>query len=840
VRASQRHSDGAGAGGSGAPAPPGLLAWQVYFLAYVAGIWGLKHLEPALAATALLWLGLVLFRRPGPLPCLVSLALVAACFCGGQAHARLVLPDVPASLASVPQDRAKVRLTARVAEVTDKAYGRLEILLEEARATPVVLPPDIVSPSDVPAVESAPVAVPGRIAWDWDEPGCRPTPGQTVELPLRLRPVHGFANFGGADFEWRERLRGVFFRAYTRGPELEAAWGARPANVLWELRETLRGTLLSRLPDTQGGALVLGLLLGDRSRIDQTVTEELRMAGLAHTLALSGLNVVYVAVLGLGLAWAVGLIWPGLFLRLPRQKLAILLSFPLVAAYVWLGQGSPSLVRSAWMFAFWGLLILLDRGRALVDGLFLALTLIVLWEPLSVYDIGLQMSAVAVAGLAFLHPWLNGLLPRARGPAWRCLRRGWDILTLTLSANLALLPVTVWYFGTYPPNFLLNLPWLPVQGLVVQVLGMAGLALAPAPGLATASGALLAAAAQAQDWMLVALHHLFSAGWFPTWAVLRPLWPELLGASVVLAVAPYCRSERVAPPAALLLAGLLLMAWPHAALLRADARDEVRLTVLDVGQSQAVLVSASNGRRVLVDGGGTQSPTFDIGRSVVGPALAWGRPPRLDAVVLTHPDADHAQGLAWILRQFEVGRFVTNGQWPEGRLAEVLDSALAEGVSGGRLKAEALAAGDRLDLGSGVALEVQHPAAGYQGRGANDNSLVLRLLWRGEPLALLPGDVQRDGIEDMLEHGRDVRAGVLLLPHHGSKSSLSGLLYEAVAPDLALVSCGFQNQHRFPNKDVVAELRSRGIRLEATPERGMIELVWRAPGRAFSRSLMRP
>lgn len=840
MRASQRHSDGAGGGGGGVSTPPGLLAWQVYFLAYVAGIWGLRHLEPALAGAALLWLGLALFRRFGPLPSLVSLALVAVSFVVGQAHARLVLPEVPVSLASVPQDRAKVRLSARVAEVTDKTYGRLEILLEDARATPAPNLSDSASPADVPVVESTPVNVPGRIAWDWDEPGYRPTPGQKVDLLLRLRPVHGFANFGGADFEWQQRLRGVFFRAYTRGPELEAAWGERPANVLWELRETLRGALLSHLPDTQGGALVLGLLLGDRSRIDQAVTEELRAAGLSHTLALSGLNVVYVAVLGLGLAWAVGLVWPGLFLLLPRQKLAIVLSFPLVVAYVWLGQGSPSLVRSAWMFAFWGLLILLDRGRALVDGLFLALALIIFWDPLAVFDIGLQMSAVAVAGLAFLHPWLNSLLPRARGLAWRCLRRGWDILTLTLSANLALLPVSVWYFGTYPPNFLLNLPWLPVQGLVVQVLGMAGLALAPVPGLDAVSGALLAAAAQAQDWMLAVLHHLSSAGWFPTWAVLRALWPELLGAAVVLAVAPYCSSERVAPPAVLLLLGLLLMAWPHGQMLRDDARDEVRLTVLDVGQSQAVLVSAPGGRRVLVDGGGAMSPTFDIGRSVVGPALAWGRPPRLDAVVMTHPDADHAQGLAWILARFEVGRFVTNGQWPEGRLAEVLETALAEGVSGRRLKAEVLAAGERLDLGSGVVLEVQHPAEGYQGRGSNDNSLVLQLLWRGVPLALLPGDVQRDGIEAMLEQGRDLRASVLLLPHHGSKSSLSGLLYEAVGPDLALASCGFQNQYRFPNKDVVAELQSRGISLAATPERGMIELVWPAPGRAFSRSFMRP
>lgn len=853
MRASQFQGVEQGAAGLG---PPGLLAWQVYFLAYVAGIWALRHLEPALAATALLWLGLALFRRPGLAPCLASLALTVACFAGGQAHARYVLPAVPAEgealLAAVAHDRAKALLSARVAEVTDKAFGRIEILLDDASATPVAsakrdAPPDAAANTSRDATSAAgpAFAVPGRIAWDWDEPGLRPAPGQRVEVLLRLRPVHGYANRGGGDFEWQQRLRGVFFRAYTRGPELEATWGAPPPNALWELREGLRGRLLSHLPQTQGGALVLGLLLGDRSRIDQDVTEELRAAGLSHTLALSGLNVVYVAVLGLGLAWAAGLAWPGLYLRLPRQKLAILFSLPLIVAYVWLGQGSPSLVRSAWMFAFWGLLVLLDRGRTLVDGLFLALALIVLWDPLAVYDIGLQMSAVAVVGLAFLHPWLNGLVPPARGRVLRLLRRGWEALAMTLAANLALLPVTLWYFGSYPPNFLLNLLWLPVQGLVVQLFGMAGLALAALPGLGGVAGPLLAAAAATQDFMLAGLHQLHAAGWFPTWAVLRPLWPELLGAALVLAVAPYCRAlycrdQRNPLPVLLLISGLLLTAWPHVQMLGNEARDELRLTVLDVGQSQAVLVGAPGGVRVLIDGGGTMSPTFDIGRSVVGPALAWGRPPRLDAVVLTHPDADHAQGLAWILAHFEVGRLLTNGQWPEGRLAEVLDAALARGVNAGRLRPQVMTAGEALELGPGVVLAAQHPAPDYAATGTNDNSLVLRLMWRGQGLALLPGDVQRDGIEDMLERRRDLRAGVLLLPHHGSKSSLSGLLYEAVGPRLALVSCGYQNQYRFPNKDVAAELAGRGIELFGTPERGMMELVWSAPGEAPRLDFTRP
>jgi len=800
---------------------PGLLAWQVYFLAYVAGIWSLRHAEPALALAALLWLGLAVCRVRSWRNGLLSLALVCASFALGGQHARLVLPDIPPISPAATDGRSKVMLRGRVAEVTDKPFGRMEMLLSNVQAE---------------TDDNATVVLSGQVAWDWDEADYRPAPGQEVQVLARLWPVRGFQNPGGADFDWQQRLRGVFNRVYTRGALPYVRWGERPAHFWWDERESLRQGLLRHLPQTQGGAVLLGLLMGDRSRIELSVTEELRAAGLAHTLALSGLNVVYVALLGWALAWAVGLAWPSLFLRIPRQKLAILLSLPLIAAYVWVGQGSPSLVRSACMFGFWGLLLLLDRSRALIDGLFMALALMILVSPLSVYDVGLQMSALAVAGLAIVLPWLRGFWPRREGWLNRVLGLGWDALAMSLAANLALLPVVISYFGVYQPNFLLNLPWVPVQGLVVQVLGMLGMALLPVPGLDPAAGWLLRAAAQVQDVMLAALHYASAAGWVPVVVFLRPLWPELLGAGLVTALAPYCLRRANTAPLLLVLTGLLIMAVPQVGMLLAQARPEVRLTLLDVGQSQALLVSAPNGRRVLVDGGGTASRTFDMGRSVVGPTLAWGRPPRLDAVVMTHPDADHAQGLGHILRRFRVERFITNGQWPGGVVGETFDAALAAGAPA----PETFGPGDRLELGSGVWLEALHPAADFPGNKTNERSLVLRLVWNGEPLALLPGDVQREGIEDMIERGRDLRAQVLVLPHHGSKSSLSGMLYESVAPVQALVSCGYLNHFRFPNQAVVDELGRRGIPLASTADRGSLELVWSAPGQGFQLSGLRP
>ncbi len=801
------------------PGMPGLLSWQVCFLAYLAGIWSLREQQAGLAAACALWLGLVVLRERTIRRAALFLALLAGCLAAGYWQAGRALPPVPERLAACAEGRGKAMLRATVEEITDKPFGRLEIMLSGVTAeTP----------------EGGVEALPGRLAWDWDEPEYRPAPGQTLEGQLRVRPVRGFKNPGGADFDWQQRLRGVFYRCYTSGSVEGLAWGPVPSGSnglgdgwrlrLWQAREGLRESVLRALPPGQGGAVVLGLLLGDRSRINLEVTEELRAAGLAHTLALSGLNVVYVAVIGWALAWAVGLACPGLLLRLPRAKLAVLLSAPLIAAYVWVGGGGSSLLRSALMFAFWGLLLLLDRPRALIDGLFFALAAIILPAPLAVFDVSLQMSALAVAGLCIVQPWLAGLVrfPQGLRP-W--LRPPWEALCLSVSSNMALLPVTIWYFGVFPPNILPNLPWLPVQGFVVQVLGMLGMALVPVPGFAHAGAAFIGWASWVQQGMLEALHYAAGRDWLPVWALLRPRWPELLGVGLVIALVPVHWRAPHKAPWALIVSGLLLCAAPHFAMLAEEGREQAALEVLDVGQSQALVLSGPGGVRVLVDGGGSMSRTFDLGRSVVGPALAWGRPPRLDAVFLSHPDTDHAQGLVFVLRHFQVGALYTNGQWPGGELGAQLEAAVEEN----RVPVRSLRRSDVVALGGGLALHVRHPAEGFESRKSNENSLVLQARWRGVPIALLPGDVQRGGIEDMVDAGQDLRAQVLVLPHHGSKSSLSGMLYEGAAPVFALASCGYQNMYGFPNPAVSRELAAHGIPLAATSEQGWLRVRWLSP-----------
>ncbi|MEF3695987.1 ComEC/Rec2 family competence protein, partial [Desulfolutivibrio sp.] len=284
-----------------------------------------------------------------------------------------------------------------------------------------VTPPPTDDPGAIaaPGQGSAPGRTTGQARTDRPPQGTMPgqgnAPGRDPAPPHPDRPPEKAAPAGAG-------LSGTGRAAYVPPDQEELAPAPRP---------------------TPGGAMLLALLTGDRSELTTTDMDLVRRASLAHALALSGMHVGYVAALGWLLAWIAGRIRPGIFLRLPRQKLAVLLAAPLVCGYVWLGGATPSLVRAALMFACFGFLILLDRPRILLDGLFLALALIVAASPLSVFDIRLQLSALAVAGLAVF--WPLGMAVFARLPLPERLRPTavwlFGVLWTSLAAETALLPV---------------------------------------------------------------------------------------------------------------------------------------------------------------------------------------------------------------------------------------------------------------------------------------------------------------------------------------------------------------------------------------------------------------
>lgn len=666
-------------------------------------------------------------------------------------------------------------------------------------------------------------SLPGRLHWSWQNPPLIPVAGQEFSARLRIRELRGRANFGLSSSEEHWHRRGVFHRAYSRG-EADVTW----LGTGLSRRGQLMSLVSAQVPAGQGGAVIRALLFGDRFALDTAFMDRIRRAGLAHSLALSGLHLALVAGFGFGLAWMVGQVRPTVFLRIPRQKLGMLLALPLVLTYVWMGDYASSLLRACLMLLVATAHHLLGSKARPQDSLLAAAGVLAICDPRAVFDLSLQLSVLAVTGIVlFMPPAAHALaFMRRRGPLWFGAQGLLLLGATTLSANLFLLPVQTLYFSEVPAQLWLNLVWLPVLGCAVLPLSFAGLLLSliwPAAGKAC-----FALAALGVEGLNLILQILDQARWLDATLVLRPHGLAVVGywVALIAVAALLFRPQPRQKALACLGLGLGLLAVPSVRSELGRLEDRVELTVLDTGMSQAVMVRSSSGRTLLVDGAGAWNTDYDPGRALVGPALTWNHPPRVETVALTHLDADHVRGLFYILDNFRVGRFVWPDLWDHTsdstRLAATFEQATWPILI--------CRAGDRLEIEPGLWLDVLHPQPEESGPSHNETSLVLRLVWQGRGLALLPGDAEKRALRTIMGTNATLNSDVLILPHHGSKSSLSPQFYARVNATWTVAACGLGNRFGFPHPDVVEACRKAGSTVLTTAEHGAVRFVWTRQG----------
>ncbi len=766
-----------------------------------------------------------------------------ACAALAWAYAALMTPLPPEHEPNWFVAGKTLRVRGDVTHVSGQPDRRLRLLLANVR------PAGEQDAGELPGL-------PGLVVWSWDQgqspDGPRPLPGQTVEADVRLYRVTGFRNEGVSDSEDYWTQRGVWYRAWSQGAKARAVTrGAAPWWAAW--RENLRAGMVEDLGGStalvrgrpaansgmsQAKAVLPALIFGDRYALDSATLDLFTRAGLVHSLALSGQHLVLAGMAAAVLVWLIIRGKPGLLLRWPRRTLLLIAGLPLAAIYLWIGDAPPSLTRAALMMAAGALFWLGGRPVTLPDTLFFAVFCLLAAWPAALFDVGLQLSVLSVAGIALALPWLRELnrtlrpRPRsspARSLALHVIRAGALLLATSLAVQIATAPLVLSVFGRLTPLFPLNLIWLPVLEGFVLPAAAASLALSGLlPGAARAIQALAALPGEA---LLALLGAMDARHLLPVWQGLKPSPVAMLGYAAAVAAFAALRGRKRPPKAALRLAwcaALLLALGPLARetdALVAAWQQRVTLRVLDVGQGQALVLEWPDGR-LLLDGGGSISTRFDPGRDIVAHALTNNRPPRLALVMASHGDADHARGLRAILETFRVGLFARSALPLRGE-DETLDAIRRRRG----IPLLGLQRGETLDLGSGFALETLHPPA--EGNfSSNNGSLIVRFVHNGHGLAVMCGDAEtpalRRALEFALSSGRSLRADVLVMPHHGSSGALLPAFYDAVNPRLAVVSRGEGNSFGMPSRAVLDALGERGIPLLDTARDGEIILTWRA------------
>jgi competence protein ComEC len=711
--------------------------------------------------------------------------------------ARTALPDPWPALAGLPP-----------------GVRRLEGLVagEVARDGPRTEVPLLV---DAVVTGTGPARARGRLRALLYGPPLEAQPGDRVRLTVELRLARPFRNPGAAS-SWVRRERPALV-AIGRTESVERR---PPGATPWWLavRLGVHRLLASELPPVSG-ALLEGLLIGERRQLPPTLLADFRAAGVFHVLAISGFNVALVAgsvVLALRL------------LRVPPRAAAALATLVLLLFAAVVGP-EPSVLRATCMGVLAWSADLLGRESRAWNGLGAALLLLLAAEPASLADPGLQLSFAATAGILHLAaPAGRRLAPRLGRPAALAIGA-------SLGAQLAVTPLMAVHFGQLslvaPAANLLVVP------LAAAATALGFLALVAAPVAGTVAHLLL----QLLWALLVALRLAVRAcAALPgaLVAVPPPPWWAVAALALALAAAPRAAARRGGRAA---VAGLLALAIGGTAA-RALPDGRLRIVMLDVGQGEAVLVRGPDGAALLVDAGGGGPGRANRGERVVLPALRHLGVTRLRALALTHRDPDHAGGLLAVLAGLPVDEV-----WlPAGGAAAGWEAAL-DGV-GARWRA--LARGDRLAVGplDVAVLHPPRPAAGGPGGAeagpgaldANNGSLVLRVEW-GLAAVLLMGDAEAPVERALLAAGLPLASPVLKVGHHGSRHATGAPFLAAVGPRLALVSAGAGNPFGHPTRDALGRLGRAGAEPARTDQDGAVEvwsdgteLAWRrwaAPGR---------
>ena len=629
--------------------------------------------------------------------------------------------------------------------------------------------------------------------------------GRTVRTNATLRRPARYLDYGVPDFERMMARRGIALVGTVKSAALvqvveHGSWIDEGAAAI---RAAVRRAVDRHvgIHDSQSAAIAVAILIGDRGTLDPLVEQRLQEAGTYHVIAISGGNIAILAGLVLGALWIIRV----------RGGWAAGAAIVLLAAYAYVAGGGPSVIRATVMAGIYLALRLIDQKTAPLHAMSITLVAVLIASPLSIADAGLWLTfgatAAIVAGATII------TLPAA---AW--LHAPSALCLASLSAEVALIPIVALVFQR-----------ITIAGLVVN--------LAAIPSMAAVQvAAMLTAAADAIDLPSVAR----LAGW-TTHAGVRGLTES----ARLVDMAPWL-TWRVPPPPmfivvsyyALLIAALLLKKWVRPAiaaavlllwiviapgtLARTFGDGLLRVTMMDVGQGDALLVTLPNGKTLLVDTGGVSlSGEFDIGDRVIGPALRARGITHLDYLAITHGDPDHIGGAASIARDFRpseiwYGTYVNNHQ-PSMQLQSLARKT--------RATWRWLLAGDRLEIG-GVELRVHHPGpADWQRQKVrNDDSLVIELRFE-QVSVLLTGDIGRE-VENELIPTLDLLPTVVLKsPHHGSGTSSSDEFVEKLKPRVVLISCGRANPYGHPVPHVLRRYADTESRVYRSDLDGQVDLT---------------
>lgn len=561
---------------------------------------------------------------------------------------------------------------------------------------------------------------------------------------------------------------------------------------------------LKKLLSEQEAELEQGILLGDTSDIESDIKDDFRKCNLSHMLAVSGAHLSYL-VLG------INTVLSKKSFGIRRRKI---LSIMFILIFMVIVNMSPSVVRAGISTIIAIFATLIYRKQDTYTTISIALLLTLLNNPFAIFDVGLQLSYLATLSIIvfyskFTQKQFNNKVKKYL----------YESTILTVSANILILSITIYEFNTIPINSVIsNLLAGPLLGICI-ILGMFMVIIST---VCFPVSKLIAFPLQIILKILIKIIELISKIPFGNYTVKTPWFIVVFLTYAIIATLIYNKKKMTKILTMVTL--IIFVVMQVCAFINIDGK--LKIYFIDVGQGDSMLVKTVRGKNILIDGGGSKDPDYDIGEKILVPYLLDRRIKTLDYVIISHFDEDHATGVAQILGKIDVSSIILTRQLEENDIYRHILSIAKEK----KIKLIYVKEGDVLKIG-GIKISIIHPENKLMiNNPMNNNSIVCKVEYNSFSM-LLTGDIEMEAEELILRKNINLKADVLKVAHHGSKTSTTGEFLKAINPKVALIGVGKNNNFGHPSNEVIQRLKENGTRIYRTDENGEISITVNKKGR---------
>lgn len=628
--------------------------------------------------------------------------------------------------------------------------------------------------------------------------------GDVLRIKGKLEKPTGQKNFGEFDYELYLARKKIFnYLNIWQEKDIQKI-GEDNSNFLASFslsaREKIKEITKQTLPSPYN-YLLIGMLLGEKSFIPPYLKEIFIEAGIMHILAVSGLHVGIVAMALLALLS---------MLKLPK-KLKLFSLILILIMYASITGFRPSVLRATIMFI---LLIggkLINRSRNLNISLFFAAFLILLVNPLILYDAGFLLSFIVTFFIINLSPILQEVFSKI--VVWIK-----NPLAVSTAAWVGIFPLSAYFFSKVSIiSIVSNIFIIPLTGIAIILgfitffIGAASISLA---GIIANINYLVLN-------LITVIAKSFSSLPFAFIYVAQPsiMVIVLYYLTVFFIIEIFYKkviSQKIKKKAALIVVSVALLLIIIQVFYPAD---NLKVNFINVGEGDCILIEAPNKINILIDGGGTPQSNFDVGSKIVIPYLRRKGINEIDLLILTHPHLDHLEGLLPVLKELKVKMVLDSGlACDSSEYKEFISLILKKGIPYHKAKA-----GDNFIFNNNLEIFLLNPLYDsdfYAESDFNNASIVVKLFYKNVDF-LFTGDIEETAEKKLLVWQNILQSDILKVGHHGSSTSTSLEFLDKVDPGIAVITVG-KNHFGHPSQKIIERLEDKNIQIYRTDEDGTI------------------